>query len=138
MSNDNTTIVNWVTLTTAFSLPEADVLRSQLESNGIQTFLPDEGVVSVNCLYTGAIGGVRIQVDARDLEVAREILNIKDPAVDKGIFVCPECGSDSVATGFSSIPKILSVLCIICFCLPFLWFKRQYTCRACGYSWKGI
>ena len=126
-----------VTLTTASSLAEADILRSRLESSGITTLIPDEGVISVNPLYTGTVGGIRVQVSENDLVAAREIVELKDAPAEKGVFECPKCGSDAVDIEYADLPRFMALLSVLCLGLPLLWFKKQCRCRTCGATWRG-
>ena len=65
---------NWVTIKT-FTLPtELAVLRSRLESEGIECFVQNELTAQINPFYSNAIGGVRLQVKEKDLQNAIAIL----------------------------------------------------------------
>lgn len=65
---------NW-TIMTSFTYPhEAYVIKSRLESDGIEVFLKDEYTVQVNNLYSNAIGGVKLLVKNSDFDRAYEIL----------------------------------------------------------------
>ena len=130
--------LDMVTLTTVLSLVEADILRSRLEANGITTLIPDEGVISVNPLYAGTVGGIRVQVGEKDLSSAREILDLKDAPIEKGVFECPKCGSDLVDIEYANLPRFLALLSVLCLGLPLLWFKKQCRCRICGATWRGV
>jgi hypothetical protein len=68
----------WVTLEKYSQAIEAHVVKSKLESEGIECFIADEHVVGVNWLYSNAIGGVKVQVHPEDLEEARKILQARD------------------------------------------------------------
>ena len=58
-----------------FSHPtEADPVVAWLESEGIECFVTNEHTVTMNWLYSNAIGGVGVQVQAADVERAHEIL----------------------------------------------------------------
>ncbi len=122
------------TLTTVNWIGEADFLCAQLEANGIKTFVPDQGTVTVNPLYASAIGGIRIQVDERDVPHACEILKDRLPAVAKGMFECPKCGSDSVR--YEKVSRRFAFLTMLLIAIPLLWFKRHCKCEACGHRWK--
>jgi hypothetical protein len=63
-----------VTLLT-FSFPhELAVVRSLLESEGIECFAKDEFTAQVNNFYSNAIGGIKLQVRESEFERAVEIL----------------------------------------------------------------
>lgn len=64
-----------VTLTVTPGLLMAQLIKSQLEAEGIEAHIPDQHLVAVAWHLTSAIGGVRVQVSSADLEEARRILN---------------------------------------------------------------
>ncbi len=52
------------------------ILKGRLEAEGIPAFIADEEVVTMNWLYSTALGGVRLQVWRQDAERAAEILGL--------------------------------------------------------------
>jgi hypothetical protein len=63
-----------VTLSTYRDLIEAEIVKGRLESEGIQCALVDDIMVSVNPLYSNAIGGVKLKVFEEDYDKALEII----------------------------------------------------------------
>jgi hypothetical protein len=63
--------VNW--------LHEAEFVKSVLESEGIDTMLPDEHTVSIQPGVATALGGIRVMVRADDLQRATQLLNDVQP-----------------------------------------------------------
>ena len=63
-----------VTLRICSTLPEAQVIQSQLGGSGIKSFLPDEFTIQNNWMWANAIGGIRLQVAEEDAARAEEIL----------------------------------------------------------------
>jgi hypothetical protein len=101
-----------VTIGTCYSLPEAQVIQSQLEGSGIETFLPDELTVQNNWLWANAIGGVRVQVPEK-VEAA----------------VCPHCSRTLTSSyGFGLYARILFALL---YSIP-LHSKPTLRCPSCG------
>lgn len=123
-----------VTLTTVNWIAEADTLCTQLEANGIKTFVPDQGAVTANPMYANAIGGIRVQIDEADLPHACEILKDSLPAAAKGMFECQKCNSDSVR--YEKVSKRFAFLTLLLIGIPLLWFKRQCVCESCGHRWR--
>jgi Putative prokaryotic signal transducing protein len=80
-----------------FSLPvEAHIAKTKLESEGIECFVADENIVSLNWLYSGAVGGIKLQVSEADYARAERILNVSP--LDFGLkteksnpLACPRC-----------------------------------------------
>ncbi|MCB1070641.1 MAG: DUF2007 domain-containing protein [Verrucomicrobia bacterium] len=125
----------WVTLTTVQWITEADLVCARLESEGIRSFIPDQGTVIMNPLYATAIGGIRVQVDEADLDRARALLGEESPpAVASGITACPACGSDQ--THYENVSRRFAFLSLALLGIPLLWVKHQWTCEACGHRWK--
>ncbi|MDP9002708.1 MAG: DUF2007 domain-containing protein [Myxococcota bacterium] len=64
-------------LVTVASFPdvaEAELAKARLELEGIRAFVIDGQIVGVMPFLTNATGGVRVQVEPRDVDRAREIL----------------------------------------------------------------
>lgn len=94
-----------ITLTTVVYIHEADLLCLRLAENGIQAFIPDQHLATIQPLYSNAMGGIRIQVSEADLEKAQAILQqMQAPTAQKpgclscqaeipaGQDHCPKCG----------------------------------------------
>lgn len=65
----------WVVVRNCVWLHEAHVIVAVLETEGIETFLPDSHVASIRPELSGALGGIRVFVRESDLELAHEILS---------------------------------------------------------------
>ena len=58
---------------------EAHLLRTQLENEGILSFVFDENMISINPFYNVALGGVKVMIHEKDIERASEIVeNVDD------------------------------------------------------------
>jgi len=80
--------------------PEAFVARAVLEDAGIECFLRDETTVGLDWLLSNAVGGMRLQVAAKDEAAAMEVLSQPVPETfeidSREEFVqptCPKCCS---------------------------------------------
>ncbi|MDR1516910.1 MAG: DUF2007 domain-containing protein [Dysgonamonadaceae bacterium] len=128
-----------------FTYPhEAYILQSRLESDGISTFLKDEMTVLVNNFYSNAVGGVKLQVQDKDVETALAIIESSEKARDdeKTLAIqtsdkthCPFCGSEEVAPKrnphwLTFLPFILTMG----FIFPF--YKTTRKCFDCGKEWR--
>lgn len=76
-----------VTVATFSSVGEAEVARITLEADGIACFLADAEAVNMLWYASSAIGGVKLQVAARDARAAERLLGsrmrrMRDRAVD--------------------------------------------------------
>jgi hypothetical protein len=72
---------NLVTLARYRDLSEAIVVRTMLESSGIYVFLRDENLVRLDWQVSNFIGGIRLQVEAKDEARAAELLRQSIPSV---------------------------------------------------------
>jgi hypothetical protein len=72
---------SWVTLVTCGNLIETDMLRAQLESAGIETFVPDENLMTVEGWALNTYGYIRLQVRPGEYDAARELLCASGQAV---------------------------------------------------------
>jgi predicted RNA-binding Zn-ribbon protein involved in translation (DUF1610 family) len=121
-----------VTICTCYTLPEAQVIQSQLGGSGIEVFLPDEMTVQNYWLWSNAIGGVRVQVREEDAGRATEVLEEARVANQKEAGqTCPNCGARMQESyGFTPYPKVLLALL---FSIP-LRTKPTWRCPKCGDS----
>ena len=136
-----------------FSHPtEADPVVAWLESEGIECFLTNEHTVTMNWLYSNAIGGVGVQVKAADVERANEILQVAlNPDTIDGEptprdseatrehdndseIRCPQCGSENVYYEKFSRRLVFASWAILSVPLPF--FKKKWKCRECEHLFR--
>jgi hypothetical protein len=66
-----------VTLRQFLTVQEAVMAKSVLDSAGIESFLADENVISMNWPWSNALGGVKLQVRKTEVAVASELLEQK-------------------------------------------------------------
>ena len=93
-----------VTVKTFDNSMDAHLLKSRIESEGIRCFLFDDETVTINPLFSQAIGGIKIKVNQRDLSVVKEILrDISETPLTHETgerILCPQCQSAKINTGF--------------------------------------
>ena len=136
-----------------FSHPtEADPVVAWLESEGIECFLTNEYTVTMNWLYSNAIGGVGVRIRAADVERANEILQVisnPDATGEKSVSTdfetdqgdedasdirCPQCGSADVYYEQFSRRLVFASWVLLSVPLPF--FKKKWKCRECEHLFK--
>lgn len=128
--------VKFVTVATFSHQIEAHLAKAKLESEGLECRLADEHIVSINWLFSDAVGGIKLMVSEKDAERAREMLR-HGPAhpdrtgVSPGEEVegtrCPVCSSTEVHGR--------GILSFFASLLPF--GKTRWECTRCGYRWEG-
>jgi predicted RNA-binding Zn-ribbon protein involved in translation (DUF1610 family) len=147
-----------VTIAT-FTYPhEAAILKSRLQSEGIQYFSKDENTLQVQPFYSNGIGGVKIQVLESDIMKANKIVqeyyantnNASAPEIPEEEYmqvsnkpysvkgddiVCPVCGSDDVYR--DKTPRRITLIAILLLGIPLLIPPgRKYHCFNCGHNFK--
>ncbi|MFH1223635.1 MAG: DUF2007 domain-containing protein [Pseudomonadota bacterium] len=55
-------------------LPEAQIAKGHLESEGISAWLDNENVATINWAYASMDGGIKLRVETKDAERAHKIL----------------------------------------------------------------
>lgn len=131
-----------VTIAT-FSYPtEAWIPKTRLEAEGIWSFVADADTVMMNWLYSNAIGGVKLQVRAEDVDRAVEILHSEPPDITADVaayfeeeaVLCPVCQSAEVRFEKYAMRLVYLSWLLLRFPLPFL--KQRWLCQSCGHTWK--
>lgn len=129
-------------------LSPAYIARAALESQGFSVILLDEHTVSMNWLYSQAIGGIKLIVVDAPLAEAQEALAPIGPGIFEALSemqlpptpfdICPKCGSEDVARSKEVIRlKALSLWFIGFFLVvPFAARRESLSCRSCGQTWK--
>lgn len=119
---------------------EANIVKARLLDSGIQCFLSDENTITINPLYTQALGGVKLHLFERDAELARNILKeegaelpLNEEAEAAEIAICPKCHSSNVGfvqatkKRFGIFTMIISLLLMV---YPF-YARKTYHCFNC-------
>lgn len=117
---------------------DANMLRCQLELEGIQSYLKDENTITTNPLYNIALGGIKLQVLEQDYTKAETYLdqleNTPYTNQKNEIITCPSCKSTNIQAGFASyknITGILSLLTALAFMIFPFYNKKVYKCMQC-------
>jgi hypothetical protein len=125
------------------SVHEAELARSVLEAAGIESALANEHLVSMNWLYSNAVGGVQVLISEDRFEEGRSLLeshaavmddareSAGDQAVDGGIgATCERCGSTEFE---SALPgKRFAIFSWLIVGVPLGIPTRRRYCRRCG------
>ena len=62
------------TVATFDTIIDANIAMGRLKAEEIECWLADEHLVQTDMLYSPAIGGIKLQVNNEDAQIAREIL----------------------------------------------------------------
>jgi DNA-directed RNA polymerase subunit RPC12/RpoP len=121
----------------------AHILRNKLESEGIECFIHDEHIVTMNPLFNFAVGGVKLKVYEDDVPRALEIVqelegtpltNEKDQPIQ-----CPNCASTDLYSNFKSMKGVKGVIStVVSFVLTVfpIYVNTVYRCKNCETEFK--
>jgi hypothetical protein len=132
-----------VTLSSYRDPIDAELARTRLDDAGIPAIVVDQHLISIQWLYSGTIGGVKIKVEDSDLEIAREVLR-EDRSADllsipesqtqlAGGDRCPMCGSSEVE--ISRVQRNLAAISLGTG-IPLAAWRRRWICKSCNHSWR--
>jgi len=127
-------------LVASFSFPhEAQIARASLESAGIPAFIADEHTISMQWLYSNALGGVKVLVPVEYAEEAKSILNT-DYSADveaqcgTDAIACPGCASNNADPHTKGKRSAFVVFMLLGF--PLAFYKHGFKCADCGRFWE--
>lgn len=150
-----------VVFETFYNPIEANIIKSRLMDSGIQCFLSDEHMLSINPLYTQALGGVKLHLFERDVELAKSVLKEEltglaleeemesfpaeeiMPKADEGIGAqeipaCPNCGSAHVGYVQATKNRFNLPTMVVSFLLMIYPFQvnKVYHCFDCLHEFE--
>lgn len=115
---------------------DAHLFKSRLESEGIDCYLFDENINSMDMIYGVAVGGIKVKVNASDTERVKIFLQyLENEKRAKNIFIkCPVCESTEHYKNFTSIKGWKSFFAILLGFFTFsypIYQKTVYKCKEC-------
>jgi hypothetical protein len=130
---------NPVIVGTFRDLPEALLAKGSLESAGIKCALLDDNTIRMDWFWSNLLGGIKLFVDARDVEDATDILsqpipeslgadedqNYPQPA-------CPKC--ESLDVSFEELYKPIAFGSLF-INLPLPVQRTGWICQSCRHTW---
>jgi hypothetical protein len=121
-------------------MPEALLAKGCLESAGIDSCLVDDNIVRLDWFWSDLVGGIKLEVDPKDFDVAEEIL---DQPIPEGFDVpgigeyqqphCPKCQSLDVT--FQELNRPASYL-TAWLRVPIPLHRRAWRCHYCNSEWE--
>src|SRR4051794_16344626 len=69
-----------ITVTSFWTAPDAHIARIRLTTAGVECYLFDESIVSIDWSLAKAVGGVKVKVRRRDAGAARDLLERHVPS----------------------------------------------------------
>jgi hypothetical protein len=132
----------WILLENFPTLIAAEMAKSRLASDGIDSEIFDGEMAS---LYTSALGGVQLMVQAEDKGRARDILEsesiVEDEVVSEADEItpssvyCSQCHSKDIES--KSLDSVQPGLSLVKTLKKWLGFKKILRCLNCGNTWMG-
>jgi predicted Zn-ribbon and HTH transcriptional regulator len=118
---------------------DAHLLMGRLESEGIECWLQDENTVTINPVWTNAVGGIKLLVKKEDAFHARQIL-WEIETNRKQAIECPKCKGHNIE--LVSTPRKASNW----FSAVFTFFIGDYAltvdkvnhCFDCGHEFENV
>jgi hypothetical protein len=138
-----------VTIASFSHAPEAYVVFTKLQAEGILCFVADDFIVTMYWLWSNAVGGVKIRVRESDAEAAIKILDSIPKELPEDNYEserCPACNSLDTRYHIFNLHAIFISWFITFilttfistdaggFILPF--FKFKWKCNKCGHQWR--
>jgi len=88
-------IMDFILLQSFDSYIEAHILLGRLQEEGITCWLKDENTVTINPIWSNAVGGIKLMVADDQIEKATDLLSQFQEQKRKQ-FSCPYCGSNNI------------------------------------------
>lgn len=131
---------NLVTIRKFRDLPEALLAKGSLDSAGIEAILTDDNIVRLDWFWSNLMGGIKLNVEPEDAEVANSIL---DQPIPEGFDVtgvgeyqqprCPKCQSLDVT--FRELDRPVAYVSAY-FNVPIPLLRRAWRCHDCHAEWE--
>jgi hypothetical protein len=138
MSDGEFELRNLVTIRKFRDLPEALLAKGSLDSAGIDAVLTDENVVRLDWFWSNLMGGIKLNVDPENVEVANSIL---DQPIPENFDVpgigeynqprCPNC--QSLDVNFQELDPAAYVSLAL---VPVPLHCRAWRCHSCRAEWE--
>ncbi|HWN41759.1 MAG TPA: DUF2007 domain-containing protein [Thermoanaerobaculia bacterium] len=120
---------------------EAQLARTCLEAEGIDSVVADEHLARIWCAAT--VGGIKLRVREEDAPHASELLRNLRPIPEIYLVTdadlpllqrCPSCKSDNLTLERWSVLGLLGAWLLFGLAIPVP--RRRWSCRGCGLDWK--
>jgi DNA-directed RNA polymerase subunit RPC12/RpoP len=127
-----------VTVKTFDTSVNAHLFRIELENEGIESFIYDEETITMDPLLSNAIGGIKVKINAKDIERTKEFLAKRE---EENNPPCPNCGSKHINKNFRSYKNTSGILTGIVAFLFMIFpplFKTVNKCLDCNHEFESL
>lgn len=120
---------------------EAIIFKGKLESEGLAVFIRDNNTIDANPIYSNAVGGVKLFVNAVDYAKAMKILSQISPySLDENnkLLKCPKCEAEEIdlVTSVKDLKSLFLFLFSLLFVLLPFYSVRKYKCNKCKFEFN--
>ena len=127
-----------VTVKTFDTSVNTHLFRIELENEGIESFIYDEETITMDPLLSNAIGGIKVKINAKDIERTKKFLAKRE---EENNPPCPNCGSKRIMTNFRSFKSasgIISAIAAFLFTIFPPMFKTVNKCLDCNQEFESL
>jgi DNA-directed RNA polymerase subunit RPC12/RpoP len=119
----------------------AEVLRTKLESEGIQTTYRDEATIATDPMISQALGGVKLLVHKSDFLRAMALIEQADPTMLRdhpNLIACPHCKKRKVRlqSDIESARGLKQLVKAVALSLMPINSAYNYHCTNCGHKFN--
>lgn len=112
----------------------ANIQLTRLRAAGVECYLKDEYIVTIDPFLSNAVGGIKLMVRKSEEHKVRRLLRELNASSDS-LLLCPQCGSHK----FILVPKrstenILAAITTWLFSAYAVSVENVYQCTDCGYE----
>ena len=116
----------------------ANIQLTRLRAAGVECYLKDEYIVTIDPFLSNAIGGIKLMVRKNEEQNVRKLLREMNAASDNKL-LCPQCGSHK----FILVPKrttenLLAAITTWLFSAYAVSAENVYQCSDCGYESEAL
>ena len=127
-----------VVLQTFDNFFNANIQLTRLRAMGVECYLKDEYIVTIDPFLSNAIGGIKLMVRKKEEDTVRALLKEMNADSDNQL-LCPQCGSNK----FILVPKrttenILAAITTWLFSAYAVSAENVYQCSNCGYESESL
>ena len=121
---------------------QANLDIAKLKDEGINSYIKDENIVSIDPILAQAVGGIKLMVYEEDYDKAIEVINKNDFDNLKNEFPeedmddqrrCKKCGSTNILQRNS---WLIGVFFFLISFAPVAKKKSRFECLDCSYKWS--
>lgn len=112
----------------------ANIQLTRLRAAGIECYLKDEYIVTIDPFLSNAIGGIKLMVRKNEEHKVRKLLSELNASADSNL-LCPQCGSHKfVLVPKRSTENMLTAITTWLFSAYAVSAENVYQCTDCGYE----